>query len=358
MIRADMKQGIITAVDLVRLLDDAAADFTVYAPVEEEGVAAFGKRAVGTDPLLDFTNVKLSPKGIFFPQSEVLGIYANSELKPVPLPEDDLLVFGMRPCDAVALQDLDKIFGGFGSAEDPYYMSRRENSLVIALACTQPGDSCFCSTLGGGPAHSSGSDIMAHHLGDRLLFEAVTTKGDVFMGKHKQLFADCVGAVCDRRNSQVARAEDQLHALDIEGIADTFRNGFDLPAWKPVSATCISCGLCTYVCPTCHCFDITDESDGNSCRRIRSWDSCQFSLFTLHASGHNPRPSSKERMRQRILHKFLYTLDNVGETFCVGCGRCVRNCPVNLDIREQLQKLKGAGTPVAGNQEATHDSKK
>ncbi|MCP4509249.1 MAG: hypothetical protein GY826_22985, partial [Fuerstiella sp.] len=101
-----MKQGIITTVDLVRLLDEAAADFTVYAPVEQEGDAAFEKRVVGADPLFDFSNVKLSPKGIFFPQTEVLGIYADSELRPVPLSEETLLVFGMRPCDAVALWDL------------------------------------------------------------------------------------------------------------------------------------------------------------------------------------------------------------------------------------------------------------
>jgi ferredoxin len=129
-----------------------------------------------------------------------------------------------------------------------------------------------------------------------------------------------------------------------EGLPEKLTHLFDHPVWERIHETCIGCGTCTYLCPTCHCFDISDEKFGSDQARVRLWDSCMYTLFTLHASGHNPRPTGKERMRQRVMHKFNYTVKNWGDIFCVGCGRCVRDCPVNLDIREVVNEL--AGVPV------------
>ncbi len=112
--------------------------------------------------------------------------------------------------------------------------------------------------------------------------------------------------------------------------------------WGDLTETCLGCGVCTYLCPTCHCFDICDEAATAAGERIRVWDSCQFPLFTQEASGANPRPSGKERFRQRIMHKFSYLPKERDMAGCVGCGRCVAECPVNLDIREVLEKLSQA----------------
>jgi formate hydrogenlyase subunit 6/NADH:ubiquinone oxidoreductase subunit I len=103
---------------------------------------------------------------------------------------------------------------------------------------------------------------------------------------------------------------------------------------------CLGCGACAYVCPTCACFDIQDEGTGNKGTRVRCWDSCAFSLFTLHTSGHNPREEQTERWRQRILHKFLYMPERQQVYGCVGCGRCSRGCPVDMNILEHLKKIK------------------
>ena len=115
---------------------------------------------------------------------------------------------------------------------------------------------------------------------------------------------------------------------------------YDDPFWDELHLKCLGCGACTYLCPTCHCFDIVDEGNAVRGKRVRNWDTCQFALFTHHTSGHNPRQSGKERMRQRVMHKFNYFVENQGEIACVGCGRCVRNCPVNLDIRAVIEGIR------------------
>jgi ferredoxin len=103
---------------------------------------------------------------------------------------------------------------------------------------------------------------------------------------------------------------------------------------------CLGCAQCAFVCPTCHCFDIVDEQSGSTTgRRAKNWDACQFSLFTKHASGHNPRDNQEKRYRQRISHKFKYYMDKFDEILCTGCGRCARGCPVSLDILQIVEEI-------------------
>ena len=110
---------------------------------------------------------------------------------------------------------------------------------------------------------------------------------------------------------------------------------FEAPFWEDVAFACINCGTGTYVCPTCWCFDIQDETLGLSGIRMRNWDSCMYPLFTLHGSGHNPRDTKIQRVRQRFMHKLKYYVDKYEDGIqCVGCGRCIRHCPVNIDIRK------------------------
>jgi sulfhydrogenase subunit beta (sulfur reductase) len=340
-----MEMGIITKQELNRLIAAAAKDAIFYAPVEGSNGIEYVE-TTGEQPIAyDYVNVKLSPKGLFFPQREVMCRFCGDTLQEVPVPDGKFIVFGGRPCDARSLLYLDRIFEDQSSQfADPYYVTRRQNALMITLACNEPAATCFCTTVGGSPTESAGSDIMVSELGDDLLFEACTEKGKTFMETYHEFFRKPTDVLMSTREENAKLAAEALNNRNAKFILpakEKLDSIFEEEVWETITNNCLGCGACTYLCPTCHCFDITDETNGRGDGiRIRTWDSCQYPLFTKHASGHNPRVNKKQRMRQRIMHKFSYTVEKSDAIFCVGCGRCVLNCPVNLDIREMLKTLR------------------
>jgi ferredoxin len=130
---------------------------------------------------------------------------------------------------------------------------------------------------------------------------------------------------------------------DLTRIGTALREAFGREAWEEIGRACLGCGACAHACPTCHCFDIIDEGDLRGGRRLKIWDTCALKTFTLHASGHNPRPTQAGRYRQRVMHKFSYFPERFGRVMCVGCGRCLLHCPVGQDIYESALRL---ATPV------------
>jgi len=338
-----MEQGILAKTDMKKFIELLIKDHRkVFAPVSRKGRVLFTEVSSADEVKLDYRNTDLSPKGLFLPQCEAICTFTGDAFQEVPLTKDKQVVFGMRPCDAAALSHLDRVFTE-GSQKDPCWLARRENTVIISIACSDPLDSCFCTSVDGSPVAKKGSDIMVYTIDDTLLFEAFTEKGKALLTLASSFLKKPKESALEARQKYESAAVKKVPALNLADIKEKLRGCFDLTLWSSIAERCLGCGVCTYLCPTCHCFDITDQTDGERGRRIRSWDSCQYSLFTLHASGHNPRPSKKERMRQRILHKFLYAQDNFKETFCVGCGRCIRSCPVNLDIKETIAVL-AAGT--------------
>jgi ferredoxin len=211
----------------------------------------------------------------------------------------------------------------------------------MGLACNQPMSTCFCTSVGGGPFSTDGLDVLWTDLGDRYLVEAFTAQGEALIAGRPQM-REAGSEDVDQKAELAARAEGTISGPDVQGVKEKLDGMYDSPFWLQVHRKCLGCGACTYLCPTCHCFDIQDEGDRRQGRRVRNWDTCQFSQFTLHASGHNPRISGKERMRQRMMHKFNYFVENFHAIACVGCGRCVRECPVNLDIRAVLMGIQEA----------------
>ncbi len=316
----------------------------VYIPVRRGEGAVFGLLEEGRAVSLDIRNTTLSVKSLFFPPCEVLLTFRGEHVETIPKPTESFVVFGVRPCDAQALDGLDCLFGQFGRFPDPYYLARRERAIVITLSCVRPAPTCFCTAVGGDPAGGTGADVTAFDLGDILVLEAVTVKGEMFLTAGQAFLRPASPEALERREIGSQRARERLTRLKVQ-MARTQRLSvpFEAEIWSRMAETCWGCGLCTHVCPTCHCFDITDERKGTRGQRVRTWDSCQYALFTLHASGHNPRPSHKERFRQRILHKFQYAVDNLGTLLCVGCGRCVAHCPAGLDVREMLERLTESG---------------
>ena len=127
--------------------------------------------------------------------------------------------------------------------------------------------------------------------------------------------------------------------VDMSGVKERLDALYEHPLWERLAKKCVTCGTCTYVCPTCHCFDISQENRMRDGERFRSWDSCMFSSYTLMAGKHNPRADKMPRVRQRFLHKLCFFEDRYGRSLCVGCGRCVEKCPVALDITELIDEI-------------------
>lgn len=328
--------------DLTALIDRLASTRTVYAPVLEPGEAYYAYRPVtaGREAALDFGNTRVSVKQLFLPRSERLFSYrteGENKVFDVPSTTERRVVFGVRPCDARSLTMLDGVFQNDRYA-DPYYLGRRKNTVLVGLGCAAPSATCFCTSLGGGPFDTAGLDVLLTPVPGGYLVETLTDAGKALM--EDASLTDATAEEEAQAAGTKAEATRQADTLPLDGLKERLDVAFDHPVWAQIPEKCLGCGVCTFLCPTCHCFDVCDAGNSEAGSRERIWDSCLFPLYTLHASGHNPRPTAKERYRQRVMHKFKYFVDRLGCTACVGCGRCVVNCPVNLDIREVTKTIR------------------
>ncbi|MEW6266598.1 MAG: 4Fe-4S dicluster domain-containing protein [Thermodesulfobacteriota bacterium] len=341
-----MADKILKKSDFNGFIKSLAGRYEVLGPVEADGVIKYAP-AGPEEFKLDFTNSHLSPKNLFFPQSERMFEFDADRkaegafiLKELPEPDDPRLVFGLRPCDAKAFFVLDKIFKN-DQYEDPYWFQKRNRTVLIGLGCDAPCPTCFCTSVNCGPFHEEGLDALAYDLGDGFLIKTLSEKGQKALGQAQGLSeakAQDLSSAAALKDKAEAALADRIHLDKIAGrtVLELFQAGH----WDYLHETCINCGTCTYCCPTCHCFDIQDEAAGRDGDRLRNWDTCMSWLFTMHGSGHNPRPTKKERVRQRFMHKFKYIpLKRGGEIGCVGCGRCVNFCPVNIDVRDVVRDM-------------------
>jgi sulfhydrogenase subunit beta (sulfur reductase) len=331
------------------VLEGLRGDFRVFVPVKEGDFHNFRLLENDGKPSFDFQNTRISPKSIIFPQSERMFEYSldrNQEdahiLKEAPKDFSPQLIAGIRPCDALAFQ-LVRVNFDNPQYQDPLWIQRMEFTTLLGFGCNEPCTSCFCTSVGSGPFSETGLDALMVDLGDRFLLRSVTSKGEALLEKMN------LGEEAD--DGTVKRALDLAEAAE-KGMSSNVSTDqlkeknvnelFNAPFWEKVSFSCINCGTCTYLCPTCWCFDIQDEVLGKQGDRIRNWDACMFPLFTLHGSGHNPRDKKFQRVRQRFMHKLKYYVDKYDNgVACVGCGRCVQFCPVNIDIREVAELMNG-----------------
>lgn len=330
-----MKPRLLTREQLDGLLDRLAGETALHAPVRTGAGTEF--RRVRSHHEIDTSrvNTKLPAKSALFPQCEVMLRYDESGATAEPEPPAEQVWFGIRPCDAAALAFLDRFFCASGPT-DPYVKARRERTVLIGLACLSPAATCFCLAVGGSPAGTKGLDLLLTELDGRLLAEPLTARGETLVRDLPEAAAADIAHKTTLTDKAAAAIKTRI---DVTGLKKRLDANFDHPAWETLSRACVNCGACTFLCPTCHCFDVADEQRHGRGARLRVWDSCQFCLYSQHASGHNPRLAPRSRYRNRVLDKFKYTQDQVGEISCVGCGRCIISCPSAIDIRETVASL-------------------
>ena len=320
-------------------------NYSVFAHVTDGKATAFKKIKSADDINNKVLNTKRSPKEIFFPQSEVLFKYTEKGMEVPKREEKPFAIWGMRNCDTKSLLLLDKVFGEAHQMpkqdmyKDPYWKEKYDNCLIFNLACNQPLSTCFCNWFDGGPFNETGSDIFVVETDENYFFETVSDKGKKFLEEFKTAEKASNKDIKEIEKLKETAESYLAEKEDISSLFSKTKEIWDEPIWDEIAAKCINCGACAFVCPTCHCFDVSDEGKEKKGKRIRLWDSCMFAIFTKEASGHNPRSQSTQRVRQRVMHKYNYFMDNYDEHLCTGCGRCVVVCPVNLDIREIIKKI-------------------
>ena len=326
--------------------------FRVYAPTRDGDLWNYALIEKPEDISLDHTNTVFSPKKIIFPQREVLLEFETSENDELEIKEtlpkqEPSVILGVRPCDARAVALMDKVFGG--DFVDPYYWSRRNQTILVGLTCnTPPSPNCFCLSVDGSPHSKEGLDILLTDMGERYFVESLTEKGEKLIGLGKSFFEKPTAKDKKELTKIHTESEKKLkrQIKNIKKIPSLLKDMFESEYWDQESMSCLRCGICTYLCPTCHCFDMNDEVTATSPlkgKRVRTWDNCQFPDFTMHSSGHNPRPDKASRLRQRVFHKFYYFPERYADFQCIGCGRCISNCPVGIDIIQVLDGVNDHG---------------
>ena len=317
----------------------------LFLPVDnKDGRAEYTKWTDGCQ-LSNQLNTVRSPKDFFFPQTENLMEFKvsgkNIEIVDTRTAKEDFVVFGVRACDAKAFEILDRVF--LTEPRDSYYASAREHGTIVTVACNRPGETCFCSTFDIDAANPGG-DVSAWKTDSEMFFKANTEKGEKLLSKLAPLTEEASEDAVNNEKEKISAIMKKLPLANVN--KDKLGGGktmelFDAPEWAELSSTCLGCGTCTFVCPTCQCYDIKDFNTGHGVVRFRCWDSCMYSEFTKMAHGNN-RNTQKERFRQRFMHKLVYFPENNDGIFgCVGCGRCISRCPISMNIVKVMKKLGG-----------------
>ena len=331
--------------NLQKVFAKIAENAKLYLPIDNnDGSATYGEWSEGVQ-WSNALNTTKSPKDFFFPQTEDLMRFKtegkNIEVIDIRSECENFVIFGVRACDVKSFDILDRVF--LTEPRDSFYAMKRAHGVIVSVACTKPAETCFCGAFGINAAEPAG-DVSAWKTEDALYLQANTEKGSALLASLGDLAVEASDEAVAAQKEKTAKIMQKLPLKDLS--TDAFGGGktqelFNDPAWDALSATCLGCGTCTFVCPTCQCYDIKDFNTGNGVIRYRCWDSCMYSDFTKMAHGNN-RLTQKERFRQRFMHKLVYFPENNDGVFsCVGCGRCLAKCPISMNIVKVMKKIGG-----------------
>ena len=321
----------------------------LYLPIKTAGQVNFGAWTEDCEVDIDTLKSVKSPKDAFFPQSENLYTCTTEDKKikitPEELKSQDFVVFGMKGCDVQGVEVLDKVF--LSNPVDSFYQARRNHGTIVAMACSEPEDSCFCKVFGIDCANPGGiADVAVWNTPDYLYWNALTEKGEKLTSVVSELLTESDETAVNSLKDDIHSIVEKLPYMDLslDGWGgDALDDKFNSPIWEELYKPCLACGTCTFVCPTCQCYDIRDYDTGHGVQRYRCWDSCMYSDFTMMAHGNN-RTSQMQRYRQRFMHKLVYyPANNDGMFSCVGCGRCVDKCPSSLNIVKVIKAFSKEG---------------
>lgn len=336
-----------------RLLEILAGRYELYGPRihARTGDVLFDKAETPGVISLDAPIPANTPKLAVFPQTEKIMAFAYDRTsKSVTIEPPDLVrpkaLVGIRSCDLTGLLCFDRFFLG-REFVDEVYRDHRKRTFILSNTCVHAFPQCFCVCTDSGPYAREGYDANTTDLGDVYLYEAGSEKG-------RALAADLGLAAAGpealrRRDEVVDRSIASFEPLAVENKAwisravNRLTTGFvKNETWEYIGGQCFECGACSYVCPSCSCFNIEDvAARGGSTERLRTWDSCSFEGYARMAGEHNPRRAVEDRRNKRFFCKLSYSQSKKYlRPGCVGCGRCVRVCPGDIGLPNVVTAIR------------------
>ncbi len=327
---------------LKSLADAVAGEMELYVPKKVDEHFVFSKYDPSTADDIQVNSIRACTpvKEFLFPIRELAATYPvatePAQIKP-------FAVFGLKECDLQSIDILDKVFKE-EDFKDPLYMARREKMFIISSDCTDVGDSCFCCLFEGKGHSESGFDLNVSAVRDGFIVESGSSKGHSFIERHDELFADVPASLLTERQENRNKLQQQLQEKNTKydsgvDIREAVLNTADSALYDEQAQGCIECQACTRVCPTCHCFYLYDAKQSDYFVKMKIWDSCMRFTYAAVAGGANPNKVLGDRMKHRLMHKFVHFLDRYGVNMCVGCGRCVDADAGGMDLRDILKKL-------------------
>ncbi len=328
--------------ELKPFLDSFAGEMDLYVPKKTGQHFVFNRYDPAAETGMDFNNIRvcMPVKEFLFPLRDLAAVFPEpvepEEIKP-------FAVFGLKECDLRSIDILDKVFAE-AEFEDAFYIARRQKMFIVSSDCFEPGESCFCNVIEGKAYPDHGFDLNVARVTDGFVIEIGSRKGREFVGKHSELFTKPSDEVLAERDRIRAETLEQLERNNADmkfdmPIRDIMNKTYDSDVYDEEAKTCVECQACTRVCPTCHCFYLYDTKQKDYFAKMKMWDSCMRMAYAQVAGGANPRKVLGDRLKHRLMHKFVYFLDRYGLQMCIGCGRCVDAEAGEVDIRAVLKKL-------------------
>lgn len=306
---------------------------SLYGPVRKDGVLRFDKVERVSDLEISDHVPMIPLKKLFHPMKFTMLQFDECGFCPDYSVIEKRVVIGVHPCDIHGLLRLDEIF--MANPADPYYTELRRNSSIIGFSC-MPNKSSLCRTTGTDMIEE-GFDLFFIDLGEFYLVWVGSSRGYDMIHEREEFFEENVSQEDidkyvkwrEKRNSIFEQK------FDFKSMPDFMELNYNSDIWKYFADKCLSCGQCSMVCPTCNCytvtdvFDVTNEVKG---KRNRMWDSCMFVDYSLVAGGHNFRGARLDRLKLWYTHKLKSFGNEYGRPGCIGCGRCVETCPVDINV--------------------------
>jgi sulfhydrogenase subunit beta (sulfur reductase) len=308
----------------------------LYAVRKKENLFVFRPVKDVEDVCLEYIPTILPPKKYYFPQKEKLFKFSAQPFKTAKAIDkfDEFILFGVHTCDIAGIQCMDVVFRD--SPEDPNYLNRKDKMAIIGIECLKYCDKYANCVSMGNHIPRGGYDLMIVDIGDKFIIHINSEKGERLV---KEVDFIKESSETDMLELERAREEkknifkEEFHA-PLSRVYESFDKSFNSEVWKDVGKKCVACGNCTAVCPTCYCFDVSDEMELNlnDGVRYRIWNSCQMDDFAKVAGGEDFRKGRESRQRHRYYRKFKYPVDKFNRYFCTGCGRCTRTCMAGISL--------------------------